>query len=131
MAWAIKCAQNVLPLFGEKPDERLLNALRVAEAWRQGKASVGDARKAAYDLIALAKELTDPVALAVSRSVGQTVATAHMADHSLGAAWYALKAVRTVGKPVEAERKWQDQQLPYEIRELVLTAREAKKFNIK
>ncbi len=131
MAWAIKCALHVLPLLGEEPDQRLLNALRVAEAWRQGTTSVGDARKAAYDIIALAKELSDPVALAVVRSVGQAVATAHMADHSLGAAWYALKALKATGKQVDAERQWQDQQLPPKIRELVLTAREAKKFNIK
>ncbi len=129
--WAINCSQHVLPLYGDKPDELMLNALKVAEAWKQGKATVGDARKAAYDIIALAKELTDPLALAVARSVGQTVAASHMADHSLGAAWYALKAVKTAGKPVDNERKWQENQLPDEIRELVTTALAAKKFRVK
>jgi len=51
-----------------------------------------------------------------------------MADHSLGAALYALKAVKNSGKSVDVERKWQNEQLPSEIRELVLTAREAKRF---
>jgi hypothetical protein len=51
-----------------------------------------------------------------------------MADHSLGSAWYALKAVKMAGKSVDEERKWQDEQLPPEIRELVLTARETGRF---
>ena len=51
-----------------------------------------------------------------------------MADHSLGAALYALKAVKNAGGSVIEERKWQDEQLPLEIRDLVLTARNAEKF---
>lgn len=131
MAWAIESANHVLPLVGGNPDERLLEVLRVAEAWRQDLASVGDARKAAYDIIDLAKETSDLVTLMVTRSVGQAAATAHMADHSLGAAWYALKAVKAAGKSVVEERNWQNQQLPPEIRELVLSARETPKFRIK
>jgi hypothetical protein len=49
-----------------------------------------------------------------------------MADHSLGPALYALKAVKSAGKSVEAERKWQDERLPPEIRELVLTSEKQK-----
>jgi len=30
-----------------------------------------------------------------------------MADHSLGATLYALKAVKIAGKSVDAERRWQ------------------------
>jgi len=67
-------------------------------------------------------------AIAVARSVGHTVATAHMADHSLGAAWYALKAVKNAGNSPDEEKKRQNQQLPSEIKDLVLTARESKKF---
>jgi hypothetical protein len=51
-----------------------------------------------------------------------------MADHSLGAAWYALKAVKNAGQSIIEERKWQDEQLPSEIKELVLTARKSKKI---
>jgi hypothetical protein len=129
--WATCCAKHVMPLFGETPDERLLNALRVSEAWSQEKASVGEARKAAYEIIDLAKEITNPVALAVARSAGQAVATAHMADHAMGAPWYALKAVKAAGKSVDEERKWQNQQLPQEVKELVLSAMAIEKFKIK
>ena len=128
MKWACDCAKHVLPLFGKKTDERLITALNVAKKWRQGKASVGDARKASLGAIAAANEATDPAAIAVARALGHAVATAHMADHSLGPAWYALKAVKSAGKSIEAERKWQDKHLPPGIRELVLSAREKRKI---
>jgi hypothetical protein len=128
MQWAIDCAEHVLPLFGDRIDERLVHALDVARAWKQGRASVGDARKAAVDAHKVARESTDPAAVAVARAVGHAVATAHMADHSLGPAWYALKAVKHAGGSTESERKWQDDQLAPEIRELVLTARERRKI---
>ncbi|HMF31968.1 MAG TPA: hypothetical protein VKK79_11160 [Candidatus Lokiarchaeia archaeon] len=126
--WAFDCAEHVLHLFGENIDERLINALTVAKAWTQGNASVGDARKASVGAHAVARESSTPIAIAVARSVGHAVATAHMADHSLGAALYALKAVKNAGKPIDAERKWQDEQLPPEIKELVLSARKSRKI---
>lgn len=123
MQWAYACAEHVLPLFGEKIDPRLTHALEVAKAWTHGEASVGEARKAAVAAHAVARENTNPAAVAVARAVGHAVATAHMADHSLGPAWYGLRAVKSAGGSVEAERKWQDAQLPPQIKELVLTAR--------
>jgi hypothetical protein len=126
--WACDCAEHVLHLFGETIDERLKNALQVGKEWNQGNASVGDARKAAESAHAVAHEASNPTAIAVAHSVGHAVATAHMADHSLGAAWYALKAVKNTSKSMDAERKWQDDQLPLEIKELVLIAREIRKF---
>ena len=120
--WAHDCAEHVLPHFGKQVDERLLHALEVAELWRQGKASVGDARKASVESHAVAREQTNPAAVAVARAIGQAVATAHMAEHSLRGAYYGLKAVKAAGGSVEAERRWQDDQLPPEIRELVLSA---------
>ena len=131
--WAHDCAEHVLPLFGPVPDERLRHALRVAKAWEGGQASVGEARKASVEAHAAAREVareaSNPSAIAVARAVGHAVATAHMADHALGPAWYALKAVEAAGQSVEAERIWQDEQIPAEIRELVLSARQSKKFS--
>jgi hypothetical protein len=98
-------------LFDEKIDERLIHALNVGRAWAQGNASVGDARNASVGAHAVARESINPVTIAVARAVGHTVATAHMADHSLGAAWYALKAVKNAGESVDAERKWQNNKL--------------------
>src|SRR5664280_2767450 len=79
--WACDCSEHVLDLFGEKIDERLKFALNVAKKWKQGKASVGDARKASLSAIAVANESSNLAALSVARSVGHAISTAHMADH--------------------------------------------------
>ncbi len=123
MEWACDCAQHVLHLFGKRVDRRLVTALDVGRSWRRGRASVGDARKAALGAIAVARESSDETAIAVARAVGHAVATAHMADHSLGPAWYALNAVKSAGKSPDRERRWQDGRLPPEVKELVLSAR--------
>jgi hypothetical protein len=128
MKWAIQCAEHVLALIGEKVDLRLESALKVARAWEQGDASVGDARNAAVAAHAVARESSNPATVAVARAVGHAVATAHMADHSLGPALYALKAVKAAGGSVEAEREWQTAHLPPDVRALVLSALEAPKF---
>jgi len=128
ITWACDCAENVLHLFGEIPDERLKNALHVAKEWKVENASVGDAMKASVAAHAVARESSNPASIAVARSVGHAVATAHMADHSSGAALYSLKAVKNAGKSPDAERSWQDEQLPPEIKDLILTARKSKKI---
>ena len=121
--WACICAEHVLPLFGEKFDEQLKYALLIAEEWQKGNATIAEARKASVNAHALARATTNPVSGSVARAVGHAVATAHMSDHSLGAAVYALKAVKYSGQSVIAERSWQNEQLPTEIRELVLSSR--------
>ena len=121
--WACDCAEYVLPLYGKNIDPRLINSLKVAQAWKQGQASVGDARKASLSAIAVANESSNKTAIAVARAVGHAVATAHMADHSLGPAWYGLKAVKSAGGSIDEERKWQDNHLLPQIKDLVLTAR--------
>ena len=125
--WAHTCAAHVLPYFGQpKIDDRLTDALKAAKAWERGEISVGDARKASLGAIAAARENSNPVSIAVARAVGHAVATAHMADHSLGAAEYALKAIKLSGQSIAAERKWQEKQLPLGIKDLVLSARHEK-----
>jgi hypothetical protein len=123
MIWACVCTEHVLPLLGGTLDERLKNALFIARDWAIGKTTVGEAMKASVGAHSVAREFTNPTSIAVARAVGQAVATAHMADHSLGAAIYALKAIKYAGKSIEKESKWQNEQLPSEIMEVVLTAR--------
>lgn len=103
--WACKCAENVLPLTN-KVDERLTKAIQIAKEWSKGNTSVGDARNSSFDAIAVANELNNPIEIAVARSVGHAVATAHMADHSLRAAEYALKAIKLADKSIDIERKF-------------------------
>lgn len=129
--WACNCARHVTSLFGGGPDPEIEQVLLTAESWCNGSATVGDARQASLKAIGLANGSTDPVSLALARCAGHAVATAHMADHALEAAMYALKAVKLAGKPVEQERKWQNSQLPEEIKVLVLSARQEKESHFR
>jgi len=128
MLWACKCVENILPLLTKPIDERLANAIKIAYDWTKDIASVGDARNASFDAIAVANELTDPIKIAFARSVGHAVATAHMADHSLRAAEYALKAVKFANKSSENERKWQNKNLSPDLVDLVLSTRDKQKI---
>ena len=132
--WAQQCSEHVLPLIAEEIDRRLVHALHVAELWENGNATTGEAMKASVAAHAVIREASDPVYSAVARSVGHAVATAHMADHSLGAALYALKALKQAGKSIDEERSWQTeqlQQLPTDIVELVLEAMREKEKSFK
>jgi hypothetical protein len=129
--WACKCCEHVLPLYRATVDERLTNALLTAKEWAGDNAKVGEAMKASVVCHTVARESADPISIAVARSIGQAVATAHMADHSLEAAIYALKAVKFANKSIDAERKWQNEHLPSEIRKLVLATRTEKEHLFK
>jgi len=129
--WARKCYEHVLPLINEGIDNRLIHALYVAKEWEKDKATVGEARNASVNAHAVARESSNRIIIAIARSIGHTVATAHMADHSLGAALYALKAVKSAGQSVDAEKQWQQEQLPSEIMELVLNAISKKEKSFK
>jgi hypothetical protein len=121
--WARECSEHVLSLPGQEPDKRLIHALHVAEEWGNDNVTTGEAMKASVCAHAAARESSDPVSVAVARSVGHAVATAHMADHSAGAALYALKAVKLAGNPIAEERDWQIRQLrhlPSEIVDVVI-----------
>jgi hypothetical protein len=78
--------------------------------------------KASLDAHALAGQTEDPVYKAVARSAGHTAASAHMADHSLGGAYYALKAVKLADKDLKKEREWQlerSKDLPSELMKII------------
>jgi len=128
--WARGCSEHVLLLIDQDIDKRLINALHIAKEWEKERVTVGEARAASLGAIAVARESSNPIIIAVARSIGHAVATAHMADHSIGAAEYALKAVKLLGKSIEKERKWQEAQLTRDILELILTARKKKKLKI-
>src|SRR5665648_1227454 len=129
--WERECSEHVLSLIDENIDKRIINALYVAKEWEKEKLTVGETRNASVSAHAVARESSNPIIVAVARSIGHAVATAHMADHSLGAALYALKAVKNAGKSVDVERKWQNEQLPSEIIELVLTTMTLKEKHFK
>jgi hypothetical protein len=109
--WARECSEHVLSLLDGNIDSRLLYALHVAKEWESGTVKTGKAMIASSGAHEVARESSDPVIIAAARSVGHTVATAHMADHSPRGALYALKAVKLAGKSIQEERDWQTKQL--------------------
>lgn len=127
MVWSVLCAERVLPLFeAVAPDDpRPREALEVARAWVRGEVPMKVAHRTAFVANAAAKGAPDPAKFA-ALSAGQAVAVAHVAAHDLGAAAYAIRAAVTaapVGQAEHvrlAERAWQWDQLPAEVRDLVL-----------
>ena len=125
--WAADCAEHVLHLFerARPGDDRPRRALELGRAWARGDIAMTQARAAAGHANAAARELSG-AARNAAYAAGQAGAVAHVAAHELGAAAYAIRAARAAapeGEREEAGRrecKWQRDQLPDEIRQLVL-----------
>jgi hypothetical protein len=131
ITWSRHCVEKVLYLLGNDPDNRVINAIVAAKLWSSGKIKTGEAIKAAREAHKAAREYKNPVHIAIARASGHAVATAHMADHALGGALYALKAVALSGGDVRAERDWQNEQLPIEIKDRVISLRLVKEKSFK
>ena len=125
--WAAVCAEHVLPLFeaAQPADPRPRQAIEQVRAWTRGEIRMWDSRSAGGHAMAAARPLQG-AARHAAFAAGQAGAVAHVAAHELGAAAYAIKAVRAAAPPADAEHagriecRWQREQLPEEIRELVL-----------
>lgn len=125
--WSADCAARVLDLFErEHPgDTRVRDAIEQAYAWSRGEITMAQAREAAYAAHDAAR-IASGAASEAARAAGHAVATAHMADHELGGAAYAIRAVRAASAPHSrdeagrAECRWQRDHLPVEIRDLVV-----------
>jgi hypothetical protein len=121
--WAATCAEHVLPLFEavQPADPRPRQAIELARAWARGEIAMSQSRNAAGHAQAAARVLSG-AARHAAFAAGQAAAVAHVAAHELGAAAYAIKAVRAAeGESAgRIECCWQREQLPDAIRELVL-----------
>ena len=125
--WAAECAEHVLPLFEavQTLDTRPRRAVEQARAWTRREITMTQARSAAGHANAAATDLSG-AARHAAHAAGQAAAVAHVAAHELGAAAYAIKAARAAAPKSEGEQagrqecQWQREQLPDEIRELVL-----------
>ena len=125
--WAALCAEHVLGLFesASPQDPRPRQAIEHARAWVRGEVTMMQARAAGGHAMGAARDLRGAPRHA-AYAAGQAGAVAHVAAHELGAAAYAIKAVRAAGPPAEGELagrlecQWQRDQLPEAIRELVL-----------
>ena len=125
--WAASCAAHVLHLFeSERPeDPRPREAVEQVRAWVLGEVGMMRARAAGGHAMGAARELRGPARYA-AYAAGQAACVAHVAAHDLGAAAYAIKAVQAAA-PVggrdaagRLECRWQRDQLPPAVRDLVL-----------
>src|SRR5919109_2066351 len=125
--WAATCAEHVLHLFEEAQpsDLRPRQAIAHARAWVRGEVTMTQARAAGGHAMGAARNLRG-AARHAAYAAGQAAVVAHVAAHELGAAAYAIKAARAAASLGEGEStgrlecRWQRDQLPDEIRELVL-----------
>ena len=125
--WAALCAEHVLDLFeSARPlDPRPRRAIEHARAWARGEVTMTQARSAGGHAMAAARDLRG-AARHAAYAAGQAAVVAHVAAHELGAAAYAIKAARAAAPEEEGESagrlecRWQRDQLPEAIRELVL-----------
>jgi hypothetical protein len=125
--WAAECAEHVLPLFeAVRPDDdRPRRAIDVARAWSRGEVTMTEARTAGGHANGAARDLRGAPRFA-AYAAAQAAVVAHVAAHELGAAAYAIKAVRAAAPADEADEaglrecRWQRDRLPPEVRELVL-----------
>ena len=125
--WAATCAEHVLDLFesAQPDDARPRQAIEHARAWVRGEVSMMQSRAAGGHAMGAARNLNG-AARHAAYAAGQAAAVAHVAAHELGAAAYAIKAVRAAAPEGEGEAagrrecQWQRDQLPEAIREFVL-----------
>lgn len=125
--WAASCAEHVLHMFesAQPADPRPRAAIEHIRAWVRGEVTMMQARAAGGHSMGAARDLRG-AARHAAYAAGQAGAVAHVAAHELGAAAYAIKAARAFASAGEREAagrlecRWQRDQLPESIRELVL-----------
>ena len=125
--WAASCAEHVLQLFEsvQPEDPRPREAIEYARAWVRGEVKMMQARAAGGRAMGAARHLGG-AARSAAYAAGQAAAVAHVAAHELGAAAYAIRAAGAAAPTGQSdaagrlECRWQLDQLPESIRELVL-----------
>ncbi len=131
--WAADCARHVLSYFEKEypKDDRPRRAIEVLRKWiRTGEFKMAEIRGASLAAHAAARKAKKNNASSfAARAAGQAVATAHVAQHAYGAAYYALKAVAVsdlinaeakVVKEFKLLRRLADKRLPKNLKQEVL-----------
>ena len=125
--WAADCAAHVLHHFeAEQPDDlRPRQAIEAARSWVRGGKPMMQTRAAGGEAMGAARELRGAARFS-AYAAGQAAVVAHVAEHDLGAAAYAIKAAMAAAPDGDvegarrAEAEWQRQRIPDAVRDLVL-----------
>ncbi len=129
--WAATCAEHVLVLFEEsnRGDSRPREAIEAARAWARGETKMMATRAIGGHAMGAARHLRGAARFA-AYSAGQAACVAHVPEHDLGAAAYAIKAVAAAAPEgrkrdaARAERDWQRLHIPGHLHTLVLEDQE-------
>ena len=124
--WSADCALRVLRFFenAHPNDDRPRKAIQACRKWvRTGVFKMAEIRGASLGAHAAARKAkANDTACFAARAAGQAVATAHVPQHAVGGAFYALKAI-AAANPEKAEGKvarelaWQSRRLAKSLRE--------------
>jgi hypothetical protein len=122
--WAAQCAEHVLKFFeySRPSDARPREAIEAARAWARDDMTMMDARACGGRAMGAARPVSGAPRYA-AYAAGQAACVGHVPEHDLGAAAYAIRAVRAAcasDLSARRERDWQRNQLPEHIRALVL-----------
>lgn len=93
--WALQCALTPLDKLNElyPHDERGNEAIRLSEEWAKGHVKMPTAKKAILAIHGFAKEMNDPLGIALCHAIGQACATVHVESHAVGLVIYELTAL--------------------------------------
>ena len=102
--WAAACAEHILHLFEDAVpgDERPRAAIGKARAWIRGEIAMQVSRTSAGKANTAARDLAGAPRWA-AYAAAQAANVAHVAAHELGAAAYAIKAVRASVPAAESD----------------------------
>jgi hypothetical protein len=125
--WAAECAEHVLPLFEREvpDDDRPRAAIAAARSWAAGALPMMRTRAAGGHAMAAARPLRGAPRFA-AYAAGQAAVVAHVPEHDLGAAAYAIRAVHAAAAADDRERArreecaWQRARVPAHLLALVL-----------
>ena len=125
--WAATCAEHVLCVFEHAvPDDpRPRQAIDAARAWVRGELPMMATRALGGHAMGAARPLGGPARFA-AYAARQAACVAHVPEHDLGAAAYAIKAAQAAAPPAEREKArrlecaWQRAQLPPQVRDLII-----------
>jgi hypothetical protein len=125
--WAALCAEHVLFVFEKykTEDDRPRIAIMKTKAWANGEIRTTESKIAAYYANQSGRDAAKSAKYA-AYSAGQSAVVAHVPEHGLGAAAYAIRSIMEEnGKDSKVEKAreewiWQVSKLPMEIKDLVI-----------
>ena len=92
--WAFECAVYPIAHLSKRyRDDRPVAALETCKKWAGGEIKMPAAKKAILQVHSMAKELSDPVDIALCHAVGQACSAVHVETHAIGIAVYELTAL--------------------------------------